>query len=138
MTAFYADLTLVAAAAVVLVLVARWTLRRSRVLCAAYLLTCLLCSIGGACYWVIRDDPSASFAFYSPDDWGDVGRTVYCAAVAVLWASLAWATGLRLKKRREPPADACKRCGYLLRGLTSNRCPECGTVIATMPLDEGS
>src|SRR3972149_11881418 len=41
---------------------------------------------------------------------------ISCAAVAV--------------RRRYRPIygeDQCKRCGYLLHGLTSGRCPECGT-----------
>ncbi len=129
MIAFYTDLLVVAMAAVMLVLVARWARRRSAWLCAAYLLTCVLVGIAGACYWVVRLDPRIRLAVYTPDDLGDVGRTVYCAAVAVLWTSLVWAFLLRLMKPRRPPADACEHCGYLLRGLTSNRCPECGTPV---------
>jgi hypothetical protein len=34
-------------------------------------------------------------------------------------------TGIYLR-RRFPVRGACRRCGYLLRGLTMPRCPECG------------
>lgn len=34
-------------------------------------------------------------------------------------------TGIYLR-RRFPVRGACRRCGYLLRGLTVPRCPECG------------
>jgi len=38
--------------------------------------------------------------------------------------------GLRISIRVEEPR--CANCDYLLRGLTSDRCPECGTPIATL------
>lgn len=37
---------------------------------------------------------------------------------------------LRRKRRhRRPLRRTCRKCGYDLRGLPSNRCPECGTAI---------
>ncbi|RJP36293.1 MAG: hypothetical protein C4547_07575 [Phycisphaerales bacterium] len=32
------------------------------------------------------------------------------------------------------PVDACRKCGYLLRGLPEPRCPECGTAFDSRSL----
>lgn len=34
-------------------------------------------------------------------------------------------------RRRRIPAGCCRRCGYDLRGAVSDRCSECGTMIAS-------
>jgi ssDNA-binding Zn-finger/Zn-ribbon topoisomerase 1 len=41
------------------------------------------------------------------------------------------ACGLRISIRIEDPR--CPQCEYLLYGLTSDRCPECGTLIGAQP-----
>lgn len=46
-------------------------------------------------------------------------------------AGLGWAMA---EHRIENEAgDSCRKCGYLLRGLTEARCPECGTLFDLRP-----
>ena len=37
--------------------------------------------------------------------------------------------------RRLPRPGQCTQCGYNLQGLTSKRCPECGDVIESHPIN---
>lgn len=37
-------------------------------------------------------------------------------------------TGLLIGTGKPPPARQCTKCGYSLAGLTTPRCPECGTI----------
>jgi hypothetical protein len=58
---------------------------------------------------------------------------VLSLAVAALMASMLFRFGVRLdgghEGRRTDLQDECRRCGYSLDGLTSDRCPECGEAI---------
>jgi len=38
--------------------------------------------------------------------------------------------GTMVVLHRKPTLGFCQKCGYCLRGLPSNRCPECGTELA--------
>ena len=63
----------------------------------------------------------------------------YASCVAAPLATLAFAHGhlWYWSLRRSPPPGRCRQCGYILYGLPSNRCPECGTTFdpaeATVP-----
>ncbi len=48
---------------------------------------------------------------------------------ALLIITAAWAA-TRLRSRRFPPGH-CQSCGYSLRGLTGDTCPECGAPVAS-------
>lgn len=41
-------------------------------------------------------------------------------------AGLVIGAVLRRRAVHDPDGARCRKCGYLLRGLTSDRCPECG------------
>ena len=60
--------------------------------------------------------------------WYQISLWVIAAALAAppLLRISPWA---RRRRRRE--RGQCVACGYDLRGLTSDRCPECGTAITT-------
>ena len=45
---------------------------------------------------------------------------------------------VRLALRRSRRQKSCSRCGYLLKGLTVPRCPECGTPFPETLLERGS
>jgi hypothetical protein len=48
-----------------------------------------------------------------------------------------WRLRSRLVNLREGDAPHCERCGYNLTGLTSGRCPECGSLLETMEIQRG-
>ena len=56
------------------------------------------------------------------------------AALLVVIAFVQWMVVLRrlivrTSPRRKIGDDACRRCGYVLRGLAMKRCPECGALL---------
>ena len=62
--------------------------------------------------------------------WGYIG--MYVVAIAGAVAIVLAIRGGSLPKmtiwrQEKPPAGRCDSCGYSLRGLTENRCPECFT-----------
>jgi hypothetical protein len=42
---------------------------------------------------------------------------------------LAWYVGYRIRGRRRCLGSFCRTCGYDLRGCSSPKCPECGTLL---------
>ncbi len=50
------------------------------------------------------------------------------ALVLAVWGSYPFLPWYKRWRRRS--AGLCENCGYDLRGLTSSRCPECGSVFA--------
>ena len=69
---------------------------------------------------------------------GAVPAMNIAAVLFYFWPELlalsAWAAALRglLRRLRRPVAvgePQCRACGYLLRGLTADRCPECGLTL---------
>lgn len=58
-----------------------------------------------------------------------LNTALYGVTLWLLWA-LPMAV-IRWRRRRQP--GACISCGYDLRGAAHERCPECGTTIATTP-----
>lgn len=59
----------------------------------------------------------------------DVGTLLWTGAASLLISVLMLRWGLWPRRRGEEPY--CRRCHYNLTGLTSDRCPECGTHIST-------
>ncbi|HEX8911766.1 MAG TPA: hypothetical protein VF796_05360, partial [Humisphaera sp.] len=59
----------------------------------------------------------------SPDVWFVVGSAFVVAGL------VAWTLGRFPRRRGRTPH--CRRCGYVLTGLTSDRCPECGRDVGT-------
>jgi hypothetical protein len=49
---------------------------------------------------------------------------ILLAAVAALAAFLPWVS--RVRSRPVTGDPLCRRCGYVVRAITSGRCPECG------------
>jgi len=69
-------------------------------------------------------------------DPGNAGVMFFCSIpiCTILCMTLGGACGYTLDNPRKPdrPAEpVCPRCGYSLRGLAHNRCPECGHATAT-------
>lgn len=50
-----------------------------------------------------------------------------CVMLGSAWVLTIWFVYLRPRVRRR--RGRCQRCGYLLAGLISDRCPECGTPV---------
>jgi ABC-type Co2+ transport system permease subunit len=46
--------------------------------------------------------------------------------VAVLGAFVAAMVASTYRRRRPDRETRCRKCGYILRGITEPRCPECG------------
>ncbi len=62
-------------------------------------------------------------------DWyQDNELEVACALTFSLAACLGWLL-VWLSWRREDNETRCRKCHYILRGLTAPRCPECGEPI---------
>jgi len=67
--------------------------------------------------------------------WPDAGRNLtFALSTTLLPAVVGLLTYLVLTRRFGPPADEdiqvrCRRCDYILAGLTEPRCPECGETI---------
>jgi len=60
-----------------------------------------------------------------------VGSPSLLAAILMLAAALAWHSWRRLRAHELAMARLnCPQCGYDLRLLTTNRCPECGRVFS--------
>lgn len=83
-------------------------------------------------------DGAMRLAYAITDDSGWVVRLTFFSKaflVAVVAAAIALAL-YRCADRHGPaePGDhLCVACNYPLRGLTSNKCPECGTPFAARP-----
>jgi hypothetical protein len=63
-----------------------------------------------------------------PPKWREVlGSVLGRAIVALSYGSLSvgayWFVGGRPRAQEQP---SCRRCGYILKGLSEPRCPECG------------
>ena len=81
-----------------------------------------LASVGIACFFVffVREyfdlDSTQSYAVIA------VGVAIIILGDAALWRG--WLLGRRVARRLE--TRRCVECGYQLRGLSDNVCPECG------------
>gem|GEM_PF-2832980 len=62
------------------------------------------------------------------DDLAEIGlRCGLCVlACTAVFATVTHGIS-RIIRRHEETGEVCLECGYCLRGLTSPRCPECGT-----------
>ncbi len=62
---------------------------------------------------------------------GGVGFAVVCGSLLLSpFAAMIFFAGRRRLRERRQIAGHCDACGYSLKGLTSERCPECGEAIS--------
>jgi len=84
----------------------------------------------GACWAGTQELPMGNFYYEAPSDVSEflgqcVAFLVPATIIAVLGCLITW----DWPSWNDELSDylKCQRCGYLLRGLTTPRCPECGT-----------
>ena len=125
--------------------------RAGLILFIASILMFALLSLLGRIVWISGREAYSSVAYGLPLGWLEVSRpnravalthpdTLYRfngfaaavdLAVAVVLGVAASSIILGVRRRTlESGGEPRCRCGYILRGLTSNRCPECGTPFA--------
>ena len=69
---------------------------------------------------------AADAPLYAHDEWWIVSVNLWgMAALFGLYPAIGFARWL--VRRSRPRKGACRGCGYDLRGLSTRRCPECGT-----------
>jgi hypothetical protein len=96
----------------------------------ALLLAVMLPAGFGARRWLLPYLPGG-FGLQSPVVGGIMGGLCGVLAVFVGYRVVAGEIRLALRQRlRELGVRVCGRCGYDLRGLPADRCPECGAVDA--------
>jgi predicted RNA-binding Zn-ribbon protein involved in translation (DUF1610 family) len=52
-----------------------------------------------------------------------------CGLPLILVAGIAYLIYRLVRARAQNNETRCRKCGYILRGITEPRCPECGTSI---------
>jgi len=73
---------------------------------------------------IIRSDDELTDPVRTPELWQEIGGLVYFAIPATVAIGTCVLLGRGSGADLEP---RCQRCGYCLRGLSVNYCPECGT-----------
>jgi hypothetical protein len=72
----------------------------------------------------LRPSPPRTFALFHEIYWDHLGYySLLGIAVAVVVYGLLWRGGTK------PQYTRCRKCGYILHGLSEPRCPECGEPI---------
>ena len=61
-------------------------------------------------------------------DWRVPSAYMVLSGMITVCACLGWVLVTRTTERRDGETR-CRTCGYILRGLSEPRCPECGTPI---------
>ncbi len=83
--------------------------------------------VGNVLFRLLRGDPAANV------DWRTFAvQAVMLFAPACILTLAVYLVMVRLTVGRKRTADRethCRQCGYILRGLLTPRCPECGEVI---------
>ncbi len=82
--------------------------------------------VGLACLEEVLWELPALMADYfgAPTEFGWIGTVVLIASLAAVVALLLF--HLPIGPRPYDPETRCRKCGYILRGITEPRCPECG------------
>jgi hypothetical protein len=80
-------------------------------------------------FWIVNKFRSISRGLYDSSDPAEVGLSVLLGLIAAI-ATLGVYTWLtRYDSIAADGEFHCRKCGYVLRGLSEPRCPECGEPI---------
>lgn len=79
----------------------------------------IVLAIAAALAWF----PTASYPFFDLPRWPEMQNTLALTLSAA--ACFGWLL-LFLSERRGDNETRCRKCSYILRGLSEPRCPECG------------
>lgn len=85
--------------------------------------------------WLRRHGNGFRYERSTPGQSGVIGLPYWFICLVSALAPSMWVTA-RLRHRRCLPGH-CSKCGYDLRA-TTNRCPECGTIVDLAPKTRGS
>ena len=55
-----------------------------------------------------------------------LGRSIQTVGITVFAATGIFVAAVMVARARRDPENRCRRCGYILRGISEPRCPECG------------
>ena len=85
--------------------------------------------------WMVRDDGPNALLMplwvswvhpLGPNGFPAVGLLIYLPVLLVAFVAYGLLTRYFGPKHLRPSETYCRKCGYILRGISEPRCPECG------------